>query len=590
MVVENGVSGGSRSRFWTYLRPYRGTLVLSTVIGVLKYNLPVVFPWLLKDLIDNLVGGRPGALGLGLDGLMGLALMVFVVYAVITHLRTYIADRLSQRMMLDIRTDLYRHLQSLPVDYFHAHQTGAIATRLVTDVSMAQNYVGLVGTNVFMDVTSFVAIAAVMLHLDWKLALVAFSTLPLYAFLNQKLGRRMTVASREMRRRMSLLEGSLHESIAGIAEIKSFTHEEERARGFAHHCQDLLGSAYDQIRLYALNLGSAAFLTRVPLVLVIWVGARAVLRGELSVGALMAFYAYQEMVYRPLDRLSELNVLLANSRAAIQRLLEFLELAPEENGAAPGRQLVVERGAIEYRGVVFGYTPERPVLHGLDLVLAPGERVALVGRSGAGKSTLVKLLLRFHTPQAGEIRIDGQPIAAVGLRSLRSQISIVHQDLLLFSGSVADNVRVGKAGATSEEILDALARAHAREFVEALPHGLDTEIGERGVRLSGGQKQRLAIARAFLKNAPLLILDESTSNLDSAAEEQVYDALEHLMAGRTTLIIAHRLSTVRRADRIVVLDQGAVVEHGRHAELLAREGLYSRLYRSGTERLALEEA
>jgi len=593
-------TGARRSRFWAYLRPYRATLVLSTLIGILKYNLPVLFPWLLKDLVDHLVGGEPGAFGLDLDGLMVLAALVFVGYAALNHLRTYIADRLAQRMILDIRTDLFRHLQSLPVDYFHRNQTGAIATRLVTDVAMAQNYVGLVGTNVFMDVTSFVAIAAVMLHLNWRLALVAFGTLPVYVFLHRKLGRRMTAAAREQRRRMSLLEGALHESIAGIAEIKSFTHEDERARGFGAQCRHCLESAYEQIRLYALSLGSTALLTRLPLVLVIWVGARLVLRGELSVGALMAFYAYQEMVYRPLDRLSELNILLANSRAAIQRLLEFLDLTPEEVGSAPRRPLVVEHGVIEYGGVVFGYLrddgprpaggPRPPVLHGVDLHIAAGRRVALVGPSGAGKSTLVKLLLRFYEPQAGEIRIDGQRIADASLRSLRAQIAIVHQDLLLFSGSVADNVRVGRAGATRAEILGALERANAREFVEALPHGLDTEIGERGVRLSGGQKQRLAIARAFLKDAPILILDESTSSLDSAAEAQVYGALERLVAGRTTLIIAHRLSTVRHADRIVVLDRGAIVEQGTHADLLQRGGLYSRLYRGGEERLALEEA
>jgi ABC-type multidrug transport system fused ATPase/permease subunit len=284
------------------------------------------------------------------------------------------------------------------------------------------------------------------------------------------------------------------------------------------------------------------------------------------------------MIYNPLNRLSELNIQLANSRAAIDRLFEFFDLEPETKyeNAPP---LTVVAGDIRFEGVLFGYRSDRPVFTGIDLSVPAGQRVALVGPSGAGKSTLMKLLIRFHEPQEGRITIDGRDIRGVSLQSLRSQIALVQQDLMLFSGTVADNIRVGKAVATEEEIMVAAELANALSFIQELPEGFKTLIGERGVRLSGGQKQRIAIARAFLKNAPILVLDESTSNLDTLSEHLVYEALERLMEKRTTIIIAHRISTVIRADKIVVLDQGKIAQEGTHNELLREAGgLYSCLY------------
>jgi ABC-type multidrug transport system fused ATPase/permease subunit len=565
-------------RFLSYVRPYRWRLVLSTVVGVLKYNLPVIFPWILKDVIDNLLKGKPSQTGLMFDQLMGLAVALFILYAGITYLRTHMGDRLAQAMIFDVRKDLFQHLQKLPIDFFHNHQTGAVSSRLLTDVNTAQNFIGLAGTNLFMDLTSFVSITFVVFLMNWKLGLIAYSTLPLYVWIQRRVGPRMRRTAKEARRRMDALEGALHETVSGIPEIKSFTGEREQTQRFVARCRSYLEAVHENIRTHAFSLGTTALLTRVASVIVIWVGGHMVLREELTIGALMAFYAYLEMVYNPLNRLSELNIQLANSRAAIDRLFEFFDFEPEAgNESAP--PLAVRRGDIEFHGVVFGYGSNHPVFTGIHLRIPAGRRIALLGPSGAGKSTLIKLLIRFFDPWQGKITIDGRDIRQVSLLSLRSQISLVHQDLMLFSGTVEDNIRVGKADATREEIHEAAALANARMFIDDLPDGFRTEIGERGVKLSGGQKQRIAIARAFLKNAPLLVMDECTSNLDTPSERLVYDALERLIGDRTTLIIAHRMSTVTQAEMIIVLDHGQIVQEGTHEELLqSTESLYYRLY------------
>jgi subfamily B ATP-binding cassette protein MsbA len=574
-------------RFFSYAKPYRRRIALATLIGVIKYNLPVIFPWILKDVIDNLLQGKPSRLGLTFDELMAFSALLFLLFAAISYLRTYTADHLSYLMIYDVRRDLFKHLASLPLGFFQGRPTGAISSRLITDVGMAQNFIGLAGTNIFMDVTSLISITFVVFSMNWKLALIAFSTLPFFFVFQERLGERMRKNSKEARRRMEILEGGVHETISGIAEIKSFTREEEETERFLSRCRYYLEAAFQNTRTHTLSLALTAILTRIPPVIVLWVGGYFVLQDKLTVGALMAFYAYLEMIYNPLSRLSELNLQLANSRAAIDRLFEFFDMEPEAaNGASPS--LCVRSGGIQYENVVFGYQADVPVLRGINLEILPGQRVALVGPSGAGKSTLTKLLLRFCEPWQGKILIDGQEVRSVNLRSLRSQIAMVQQDLVLFSGTIEDNLRVGKAVATREEIREAAELANALSFIEELPEGFQTEIGERGVKLSGGQKQRLALARAFLKNAPILILDESTSNLDAPSERLVYEAIERLMVDRTTIIIAHRLSTVIRAQKILVLHQGQIIQEGSHEQLLKDAGgLYSKLY-SGSLRLRKE--
>lgn len=553
-------------------------LVLSTVVGVIKYNLPVAFPWILKDVIDHLLSGKPSRTGLGFDQLMGLSALLFLIFAIITYLRSYIADRLAQTMIFDVRKDLFQHLQKLPVDFFQRYRTGVISSRLITDVSMAQNFVGLAGTNLFMDISSLGSITLVVFFMNWKLGLVTYCTLPLYFILQKRFGQRMRNNAKEARKRMDIIEGDLHETVSGISEVKSYTFEEEETKRFLARCRSYLEALHENIRTYSLSLGATAILTRMPPVLVIWAGGHMVLRGDLTVGSLMAFYAYLEMIYNPLTRLSEMNIQLANARAAIDRLFEFFDLEPEiRHDTAP--PLVVREGEIFFQEVTFGYQTGQPFFKGIRLRITPSRRIALVGASGSGKSTLIKLLIRFYEPWQGKITIDGQEIRHVSLPSLRSQIALVQQEPILFNGTIEDNICVGKPEATRDEILKAAELANAVPFIEELPDGFQTEIGERGVRLSGGQKQRIAIARAFLKNAPILVLDESTSNLDAPSEKLIHEALERLMEKRTTIIIAHRMSTVVHADRVVVFHRGEIVQEGSHEELLEQtEGQYYHLY------------
>ncbi len=565
-------------RFLSYVSPYRWTFVLSTVMGVVENNLPVIFPWILKDLIDNLFAGKPSATGLTFNQIMIISMTIFALYALINYIRSYISFKLTHLLIFDIRKDLFQHLQELPIKFFQKHQTGAITSRLITDVNNAQNIINIAGRNLLIDLTRLASITFVIFYMNWQLALIAVSTLPLYVALQRRIGQRMREKAREARRRMDVVEGQLHEAVAGITEIKSFTNENEETKRFVVRSRGFLEAVFENIRMYALLLGITALLTRLTPVIVIWVGGHLILQEKLTIGALMAFYAYLEMIYVPLNRLGEMNIEIANSRAAIDRLFEFFDFEREsKNASSP--PLILRRGEIAYQDVFFGYTPDNPLFQGINLHIPAGGRVALVGPSGAGKSTLISLLIRFFDPWKGRITIDDQDIRQVNLHSLRSQISVVQQDLMLFSGTIEDNIKIGKADATPEEILRAAELANAREFIEGLPDSFQTEVGERGVKLSGGQRQLIAITRSFLKNAPILILDESTSNLDTPSERLIYDALQLLMKGRTTIIIAHRMSTIIQAETIFVLKNGQIVQQGHHEDLLQlREGLYYRLY------------
>jgi subfamily B ATP-binding cassette protein MsbA len=567
----------SLTRFLAYVRPYRGILALAVCCGVVRYLVPLALPWTVKMLVDEFFPGgssKPHVqLHLLMTGLIGL----YLIYAVASYWRSYLAGLAGHRVIFDLRQALYLHVQRMSLSFFDRQRIGEVVSRMTTDIASAQNFVGAAFVNTVMDLSCIAAIIILLLLAHPTLALVSLAVLPFYALLSYHLQKRIRVKSRAMHRKLQEMSGDLHEQFAGISTIQAFTQEEAEAKEFREQSEEYLDTVLGNVKLQSIALGATGFLTALGPILVLWVGAAEVWSGRISVGTLMAFYGYLGMLYQPIQRLTELNLILANSLAAMDRIFEVFDTFPEVQEQPDAATLPRVRGEIAFEDVSFQYEGREPVLEHLHLRIPAGTTIALVGPSGAGKSTLVKLLPRFYDVTGGRITIDGMDIRRATLKSLRQQIAIVPQEPILFSGTIADNLRYGKPEAAEADIWRAAREAFAEPFIEQLPAGYDTEIGERGVRLSGGQKQRLAIARAFLRNAPIVILDEPTSALDAESEELIKQALRRLLEGRTALIIAHRLSTIQHAHRVIVLEEGRVIEQGRHDELLSRpNGLYRR--------------
>jgi ATP-binding cassette, subfamily B, putative efflux pump len=567
----------SLHRFLAYVAPYRAIIALATACGVVRYLIPLVLPWSLKIVVDEFLvptGARPRTqLHLLIAGLIGL----YVVYGIVSYWRSYLAGLAGHRLIFDLRRDLYLHIQRMSLSFFERQRVGAVVARMTSDIASAQSFVGAAFVNTAMDVAAISGVVVVLFIAHRTLALVALAVLPCYALITLRLTTRLREQSRDIHDQLQEISGELHEQFAAISTIQSFTREEAEARAFEEQSERFLHSVLSNVKLQSVALGATGFLTAIGPILVLWFGALEVLAGRLTIGTLMAFYAYLGLLYQPVQRLTELNVIVANSLAAMDRIFEVFDTYPEvqERPGAPVLRRV--RGEIEFEDVGFRYDGGPLVLERFRHRLPAGTTAALVGPSGAGKSTLAKLLPRFYDVTEGRITIDGTDIRDVTLRSLRQNIAIVGQEPILLSGTVAENLRYGSPDATDDELERAARLAFATPFIERLPRGYETEIGERGLRLSGGEKQRLAIARAFVKDAPILILDEPTSALDSESEALIKDALRHLLEGRTALIIAHRLSTIEHAREVLVLDHGRLIEHGRHEDLVARpESVYWR--------------
>lgn len=568
-------------RFLAYARPYWAYISAATVAGLVRFLAPLVFPWMLKELLDRVVLNESLDDSAKQQTILYLALTVLavnIIWMIATYYRSVFAAVAGHRMMRDMRVALFNHVQRLSHAFFTRHQTGAIVSRLVNDISLAQNFVGSALTNVWMDVTLLLALIAILMSIHPMLTLVSLVLMPVYLFALKAMGPRIQQTSKEVQQRLEVLSGELHEKVAGVAIVKGFARETAEAELFADHANKLLKKVLYSVRFTATNEVVVGFVVHTAPVLVVWYGVYQILGGRLSVGELTQFLLYLGMFYYPLQRLSDLSVVLSNSLAAIDRIFEYFDTRPHVRERPQALRLTECRGRIEFDHVQFSYDADAPILQDINLTIAPGQTVAFVGPSGAGKSTLANLVPRFYDPVAGRILLDGNDLRDVELTSLRSHIGIVNQETILFSGTVQENLLLAKPSAAMDEIVAALEAANALDFVQQLPEGLWTEIGERGAVLSGGQKQRLAIARAFLKDPRILILDEATSSLDSRSERRIQDALHRLLRNRTSIVIAHRLSTVLRADQIVVLEAGRVVDMGRHPELLARGGLYAQLY------------
>jgi ATP-binding cassette, subfamily B, putative efflux pump len=601
------------ARFLSFVGPHMKLAIAAAIAGIIKFNLPLAFPLAVKYILDVLVVHSHAPTGLNafidrwciaiasafgfgismsskLAALIGVMTLLMLLQAAATYCAEHWTGIAGNRMILDLRCAMFRHLQSLSHSFFDRNPSGAVASRFISDVELAQNLVSGTLVNVWTDIVALCTIVPILFMLDHRLALISILGFPLYFGLIRVFSPRIRAASRDVQHMLGEFSGELTEQVAGMGIIKSYGREEQVADKFFNRTAMLHERTIERVRLTARQQMYCEFITRIAPLVVVSAAAMMIVSGGMEIGTVFAFIGLLGFLYVPMERFSQLSTIVSSSLAAIERIFEFLDSKPEVVEASNAVPLEIKAGAVSLEHVDFGYTPRdgkatRAVLTDIDLKVEGGTTVAFVGRSGAGKTTIASLVARFYDPTAGRVTIDGQDVRDLSLSSLREAIGVVHQDALLFSTSIRENLSFGKQNATEKEMWEALDNANIKAFVEALPQKLDTVIGERGVKLSGGQRQRLALARAFLKNPPILILDEATSALDSEAENLIRDAIRRLMSNRTSFMIAHRLAMAVNADKIVVLDQGRIVEVGTHQELVAKRGLYATLFNEQTRGL-----
>jgi ATP-binding cassette subfamily B protein len=573
-----------------YLRPYKRMALGTVGCAVLSLAFSLAYPKLTQFVIDDVIGHkRADLLAPTMLGLLG----AFLLRDAFNGLRILINNTFEQNVIYDMRREVYARLQRLPINYFDQRASGDLMTRVIEDVNSVERVL-IDGTEQgTVAILGIIGVVTIMFVTNAKLAAVALIPLPILtlgAWWYTSTAHRRYRAQREASSAMNAL---LMDNLQGVRQIKAFGREQHEDARFAERADDLRKGTLGIMRVWAAYSPAMSFAAALGMGLVLWVGGRQVLADRMTLGQLIGFLFYLGLFYEPVSRLHGLNQMLQAARAAGERVFDILDAAFERdataepvtaavlNGESGKSQALREPvcGEVVYENVGFSYSPDRPVLRGVSLHARPGEMIALAGPTGAGKSTLVNLLPAFYEATSGRITIDGQDISKVSLDSLRRQISVVSQEAFLFNGTIRENILYGRLDATDDELMTASRAANCHEFIERLPQGYDSRVGERGVKLSVGEKQRVSIARALLKDSPILILDEATASVDTATEKLIQEALERLMANRTSFVIAHRLSTIRKADQILVMRHGQIVERGTHEELVALNGLYSRLAR-----------
>ena len=586
---------GIDARYLGYLKAFWPLLLLSVALIFAVAGLDIIAPWPLKIIVDNVLGGQPMTTPFGvwltdtfgtdqrvLTAVLGLIMLgITLAMGATSFAFEYVSGQIQVRSTFALRSDVFRHVQRLPLQFFDQSRIGDVLKRITDDAARIMDALVSSLGELLIDTVKFIGFAAVMLFVNWRFSVIVLAYVPLMLFLYVSFRQKIRESAKVARDQEGEMTNLTLETLGAIREVKAFGREPLQQAEFEARGRDRIKSALQSIRWEASFSPVVDFVQAASTAAVIWYGVSQVLVGQFTIGELLIFMAYLRDIYRPLRHFSKITANLQKAAASGERLATVLDADMGIQDAADAVSLGRAQGDVAFQGVSFAYpaAPDKAILRSVTFQAQRGQVVALVGATGAGKSTIASLLMRFYDITGGRILLDGVDARLIRIDDLRRQFAVVPQESVLFARSVRDNIAYGRPEASNEEIIAATVAANAHEFIMRMPQGYDTVVGERGSTLSGGQRQRIAIARALLRDAPILVLDEPTAALDAQSEDLVMSALERLMAGRTTFIIAHRLSTIRNADQIVVLDRGSVAEQGRHDELMRRNGVYARLVR-----------